>query len=73
MGIVRILSEQKDPNTRGWREEEAFAIDTELDKGALETFFSEQYAPTPIVAPWNGGSGFFKKDNTEALSAISPG
>lgn len=34
-------------------------------------FFRNEYAPTPLVSPWNGGSGFFPKDNTEAIDAIT--
>ena len=35
------------------------------------TFLLEQYEPTPIVAPWNGGSGFYPKDNREGINAIA--
>jgi len=34
-------------------------------------FFLNRYQPTPVLAPWNGGSGFFPKDNKEAINAIS--
>jgi CRISPR-associated protein Csx17 len=34
---------------------------TTLDEAALETFFLEEYAPTPFVSPWNKGSGFYKQ------------
>jgi len=30
----------------------------------------EKYRPTPIVAPWAGGSGFFKRDNKKAVEAL---
>jgi len=36
----------------------------------LLTFFRETWAPTPVIAPWNGGSGFWPKDNTTAAEAI---
>lgn len=29
-----------------------------------------EYEPTPVIAPWNGGSGFFENDNKTALEAI---
>src|SRR5690606_41400203 len=35
-----------------------------------ESFFLRLYKPTPILAPWNGGSGFYNKDNKAALIAI---
>ena len=33
-------------------------------------FFLEEYRPTPIVSPWNGGSGFYPKDNAKAIETI---
>jgi CRISPR-associated protein Csx17 len=36
---------------------------TELD---LATFLVEDYEPTPVVSPWNGGSGFQPQDKTSA-------
>jgi CRISPR-associated protein Csx17 len=33
-------------------------------------FFCEKYHPTPLVAPWNGGSGFYPGDNTAGMDAI---
>ena len=33
-------------------------------------FLLDEYMPTPIVAPWNGGSGFYEGDSTEAMEAI---
>ena len=44
---------------------------TKLEREALEQFFLEEYRPTPIVAPWNGGSGFYPKDNTSAIDTLS--
>ena len=31
----------------------------------------EGYEPTPILAPWNGGSGFFPGDNKDGFAPIS--
>jgi CRISPR-associated protein Csx17 len=47
-----------------------FELRSSLEGDALERFFLERYAPTPIVSPWNGGSGFFPKDDTRAIEAI---
>ena len=65
MGLIRILWDQKDPTVQGWWEDETFVINTDLDQTALVNFFCEEYAPTPIVSPWNGGSGFYSH-STEA-------
>jgi len=62
LGILRLVAEQADPQARGWWEGERFRLATTLDPTALETFFLERYEPTPLVAPWNGGTGFYPKD-----------
>jgi CRISPR-associated protein Csx17 len=71
IGILRILAEQRDPQAKGCWDGEAFILTTELDGNAAETFFCNEYAPTPIVAPWNGGSGFYLGDSTEGIDAIA--
>jgi CRISPR-associated protein Csx17 len=45
-------------------------LTSRLDEAGLLDFFLHQYAPTAVLAPWNGGSGFFPKDNHRALDAI---
>lgn len=71
LGVLRLVSEQKDPSVRGCWQRERFVLHTDLDSEALERFFLEEYQPTPIVAPWNGGSGFYSKDNTKAIDAVA--
>jgi CRISPR-associated protein Csx17 len=71
IGILRVVAEQIDHDaTTYWRGDELWLRST-LDEKALRSFFFEKFVPTPIIAPWNGGSGFFPKDNAEALSAIA--
>jgi CRISPR-associated protein Csx17 len=31
----------------------------------------DEYAPTPILAPWNGGSGFYPKDKKTGIDSLS--
>lgn len=71
LGVLRLVSEQKDPGARGWWKNDVFWLRSKLDRDALVTFFLEVYKPTPIVAPWAGGSGFFKKDNTKYVKELS--
>jgi len=71
LGILRLVSEQKDAEARGWWENDVFWMRSFLDRDALVSFFVDEYRPTPIVAPWAGGSGFFKKDNKQAVNALS--
>lgn len=71
LGVLRLVAEQKDPRARGWWRDESFHLATALDEERLQRFFLEEYVPTPIVAPWNGGSGFYPKDNKEGIDAVS--
>ena len=58
LGVFRLVAEQADPAaTLSWRGNVAH-FEAKLSRDELITFFVEQYKPTPIVAPWNGGSGF---------------
>lgn len=69
LGILRLVAEQADPGALGWWEGENFNISADLGDGGLEAFFLDRYRPTPLVSPWNGGSGFAAKDK-EALVAV---
>lgn len=71
LGILRLVSEQKDPNATGRWHRDHFFLTSTLDREALLKFFLEEYQPTPVMAPWNGGSGFHPKDNSKALEAVA--
>jgi len=59
LGVFRLVAEQKDPAARlSWRFGVA-VLHTTLDREELAKFFIDEYAPTPVIAPWNGGSGFY--------------
>ncbi|MCL6633682.1 MAG: type I-U CRISPR-associated protein Csx17 [Alicyclobacillus herbarius] len=71
LGVFRLLAEQAgDSRVKGFWQHETFVLETELTEDDIVRFFLEGYVPTPLVAPWNGGSGFFAGDNQEALSKI---
>lgn len=70
LGVIRVIADQIDAKARGWWEDDVFHLSTSLDRSELENFFLNRYSPTPLVAPWNGGSGFFPKDNHVAIEAI---
>ena len=71
LGILRLVAEQKDSQVKGWWHRDSFVIDTSLSRDELRVFFCEEYAPTSIVAPWNGGSGFYLGDSVEGIDAIA--
>lgn len=70
LAILRLVSDQKDPGARGWWEQDVFYLASELSGDDLESFFLEEYRPTPIVAPWNGGSGFYPSDRKIGIQTI---
>jgi len=63
LGILRLVADQADSQARGWWEGERFRLATVLDRDALEAFFLRQYQPTPLVSPWNKGSGFYYQND----------
>lgn len=70
LGIFRLVAEQEDPDTSAWWHNDTFMLKSRLDRDALVKFLLEEYRPTPIVSPWNGGSGFYPKDSSKAMDAI---
>ncbi|MGH8470376.1 MAG: type I-G CRISPR-associated protein Cas8g1/Csx17 [Gammaproteobacteria bacterium] len=64
LAVLRLVAEAGtdeggDPEVTGsWRDDE-FVLRTRLTKEQLRAFFLERYRPTPLIAPWNGGSGFY--------------
>src|SRR5690625_3465922 len=74
LGVLRVISEQQpELDLRGGWRDEHFVLFGEIDEAALEEFFLENYAPSAIVAPWNGGSGFHPNDNKKAITEIAEG
>lgn len=59
LGVFRLLAEQKDPEIKARWQGEQFVLHTWLNREEVARFFLEEYRPTPILAPWNGGSGFY--------------
>ena len=72
LGVLRLLS-TADPSCRGAWRGDRFVIRSELDEEAVHRFLLHEYRPSPVSAPWNGGSGFFEKDSKDALNAIRAG
>ena len=70
LGVFRLVSEQKDSLARAWWQHDSFFLRSTLDREGLVAFFLSEYRPTPIVSPWNGGSGFNPKDNAKAMKII---
>ena len=71
LGIFRLVAEQKDKGTRAWWQNDTFNLRSTLDRDALVEFFLDEYRPTPIVSPWNGGSGFYQDSSSAAKKAVN--
>src|SRR5690625_3812431 len=66
LGIFRILSTQLPESApKAFWQGNTFHLLSSLDSDDLINFFLHKYAPSPIVAPWNGGSGFYKKNKSK--------
>ena len=71
LGVMRLIASPSssvretaaDSEVRCWWENECFNLRTRLNREALTRFFLEAYVPSPIIGPWNGGSGFYPGDN----------
>jgi len=69
LGLIRVLGEQADPALTAWWTD-GLVLDTTVDD--ITGWLVEQYVPTPVLSPWNGGSGFGEKDTSQrqALTAL---
>lgn len=71
LGVLRLVAEQADADARGCWHDEVFHLYTRLSEAGLLSFFLHDYRPSPVVAPWNGGSGFFAGDNRDGFAPLA--
>ncbi|MGE3277887.1 MAG: type I-U CRISPR-associated protein Csx17 [Vicinamibacterales bacterium] len=69
LGVLRLVSASDTTVRAAWRGT-SMVLWTRFSPEALERFFLEEYEPTPVMAPWNGGSGFYEKDNKAAIQTL---
>lgn len=71
LGVLRVISRQKDGSVRGaWRQNH-FVLYTNMNQDDIIDFFMYDYRPTPVFSPWNKGSGFYPRGReTEAVRII---
>lgn len=70
LGVFRLIAEQKDSGARAMWKNDIFILSSALKDEEIMSFFLNEYRPTPILAPWAGGSGFFEGDNKGAVNTI---
>ncbi len=72
LGVFRILSQQRPDSTpRAYWQGNTFILSSALDRDALLDFLIHHYAPSPLVAPWNGGSGFMDGEDEPVISSVT--
>ena len=71
LAVLRLVSEQHDGEARGRWDAGTFVLSSRFGREGLVDFFLSEYKPTPIVGPWNGGSGFYEKDNKGGIDLIA--
>ncbi|MFI6587651.1 type I-U CRISPR-associated protein Csx17 [Embleya sp. NPDC050493] len=67
LGLLRLLTDQADTGARLHWHGDAPVLTTCHDPDTLADWLVDDYAPTPIVTPWNSGSGF--NDAGKSVSA----
>lgn len=77
LGVLRLVAEQADEGARGWWRGDRFVLRSALDRGGLLRYFLDDYAPSPVLAPWGARSGFYggssERSAREALIMIEQG
>jgi CRISPR-associated protein Csx17 len=63
LGLIRILGEQADPLITARWTADGLEVATAIPD--IATWLADEYAPTPVVSPWNGGSGFGVDDKKQ--------
>lgn len=69
LGVLRLVSEQKDPGASARWHNGVFELRSIFDENALLQYFVDDYQPTPVFAPWNGDGGFLT-DTGASLETI---
>ena len=69
LGVLRILSNCDPAIKAAWIGENLHLTSKKPAKVLVE-YLRDDYAPTPVLAPWNGGSGFYQNDNPSSLQKI---
>ena len=60
LGLIRVIGEQADPAATAAWTPDGLAITTTVND--IAAWLADEYVPTPVLSPWNSGSGFGAKD-----------
>jgi CRISPR-associated protein Csx17 len=68
LGLIRALGEQADPDAAAAWAPGGLAVTTAVHD--IAAWLAGSYTPTPVLSPWNNGSGFGAKDK-EPLARLN--
>jgi len=60
LGLIRVVGEQADSDATAAWAADGLAVTTTVEDVA--GWLADSYVPTPVLSPWNNGSGFGVKD-----------
>jgi CRISPR-associated protein Csx17 len=60
LGLIRMIGEQADPAATAAWTPGGLVIGTTVPD--IAAWLVDEYVPTPVLSPWNNGSGFGLKD-----------
>jgi CRISPR-associated protein Csx17 len=60
LGLIRVVGERADPDVTATWTSDGLVVTTKVSD--LAAWLADEYVPTPILSPWNNGSGFGRKD-----------
>jgi CRISPR-associated protein Csx17 len=60
LGLIRVVGEQADPDATAAWAPDGLAVTTTVED--IAAWLAASYVPTPVLSPWNNGSGFGAKD-----------
>jgi len=67
LGLIKVLAQQADPEATAAWTPDGLSVTTVVND--ISGWLAEDYVPTPVLSPWNNGSGFGPKDK-EPLRAL---
>jgi len=71
LGVLRVLHEQRAPGLASYWHGSTLHIESHLTEETIIRFFVDDYEPTPMLSPWNGGGGFRTLKHEKGEQAVA--
>ncbi|MFD9814926.1 type I-U CRISPR-associated protein Csx17 [Streptomyces sp. NPDC059080] len=71
LGLLRVLSEQVDAEiTLHWSSLDEAVLTTHMDPEEITRWLVEEFVPSPVITPWNAGSGFAANGKSKSAEKL---